>query len=170
MIAAGPTLRDIHLPPAAWWPLAPGWWLLAALVIVAGVLVAAWLVARRRRGSLRALLHEIDDLERTYTRAADADVLIDHASRILRRVARRIEPPAASTSGEAWRTFVQRYAHAEATRDALDALLDARYRAGAALAAPALCCALRAWCRAALRRRPVRRAKAPAPARAEVRA
>ncbi|TAN08449.1 MAG: DUF4381 domain-containing protein [Rhodanobacteraceae bacterium] len=169
MTGAGPALRDIHLPPAAWWPLAPGWWLLAGLVLVAGLLATAWLVARRRRGTLRALLREIDDLERGYAGAGNAEALADRASRVLRRVARRVEPLAASTHGQAWRAFVQTYAHTDATRRALDALLDARYRAAAALDARMVCVALRAWCRAALRQRPARGAKAAAAARAGVR-
>jgi hypothetical protein len=156
MTAAGPVLRDIHLPPASWWPPAPGWWLLAALVLAAGALVAVWCVYRRRRGALRALLREIDGLELAYARDADSARLADQASRVLRRVARRVEPRAASANGAEWRVFVHKYAHAEATRQALDALLDVRFRVTPVLDAPALCGALRVWCRAALRRRPVR--------------
>ena len=165
MTAMGPVLRDIHLPPASWWPPAPGWWLLAVLVLVAGALVAAWFVYRRRHVALRALLREIDGLELAYARDADCARLADRASRVLRRVARRIESPAASANGSAWRAFVQKYAHAEATREALDALLDVRFRVAPVLDVSALCGALRAWCRAALRRRPVRSPRAPVTAR-----
>jgi hypothetical protein len=161
MTAAGPVLRDIHLPPAAWWPPAPGWWLLAVLVLVTGALVAAWFVYRRRHGTLRALLREIDALELAYPRDADSARLADQASRLLRRVARRVEPRAASANGSAWRAFVHKYAHADATRQALDALLDVRFRVTPGLDASALCAALRAWCRAALRRRPARSPQAP---------
>jgi hypothetical protein len=161
MTAAGPVLRDIHLPPASWWPPAPGWWLLAALVLVAGALVVAWCVYRRRRGALNALLREIDGLEPAYARYADSVRLADQASRVLRRVARRVEPRAASTNGSAWRAFVHKYAQGDVTRQALDALLDARFRVAPVLDASALCAALRAWCRAALRRRPARSPRTP---------
>lgn len=161
MTAAGPVLRDIHLPPASWWPPAPGWWLLAALALVAGALVAAWFAYRRHHGTLRALLREIDGLELAYARDADSTRLADQASRVLRRVARRVEPRAASANGVEWRVFVHKYAHAEATRQALDALLDVRFRVAPVLDVSALCGALRVWCRAALRRRPVRSPRAP---------
>lgn len=153
MTAAGPALRDIHLPSAAWWPLAPGWWLLAALVLVIGVLGAAWFVSRRRHGALRALLREIDALELAHARAADSARLADQASRVLRRVARRVDPSAASANGSTWRAFVHQYARDDATRQALDALLDARFRPTPGLDAATLCAALRAWSRAALRTR-----------------
>jgi hypothetical protein len=55
-----------------------------------------------------------------------------------------------SLSGEAWRTFLHRYAREPVTQAALDRLLVARYLARPALDGPALVTALRAWCRQAL--------------------
>lgn len=146
----GPILRDIHVPPAPWWPPGPGWWLVAALVLIA-LVVAAWLLHRHAaRAALRAALREIDALQVHWQRTGDAAASIDHASRLLRRAAVRVDPQVAAQSGDAWRSFVLRYARAPATREALAGLLAVRFRAPAAIAVPALCGALRAWCRVAL--------------------
>lgn len=146
----GPILRDIHVPAASWWPPAPGWWLVAALVALA-LIALAWLRHRHAvRAPLRAALREIDALQATWQRDHDTSAVVDAASRLLRRVAVRIDPQAAAQSGDAWRGFVDRHARTPATRDVLDELLAARFRARSELAVPALCAALRAWCRAAL--------------------
>lgn len=153
MNTEAPVLRDIHLPPAGWWPPAPGWWLLAGslLLVAAGITWLLWRRARRR--PLRAALREIEILESTFARDRDVAWLADAASRLLRRIARRIDPAAASRSGEAWRSFVHRHANDAGTREILDELVDARFRAQPALDVPALMAALRAWCRGALRGR-----------------
>jgi hypothetical protein len=149
--ANGPVLRDIHLPPAAWWPPAPGWWIVAAAVLLA-ICGVAWLLRRHvMRRPLRAALREVDSLEMNYARDHDAAQLVDGASRLLRRVARRIEPGVASRSGDAWRAFVQRHGRDAATRGALDDLVEARFRAYPAPDVPVLLAALRTWCRDALR-------------------
>ena len=152
MNGAGPVLRDIHLPTATWWPLAPAWWLLSVLVALIAAAAIVGVLRHRRGGVLRAALHELDRLEAEHARDPASALLADRASRLLRRVARCVEPSAVGASGEAWRTFVLRYARSPAVRDALDALLDARFRADPVLDAPAVLSALRAWCRAALRR------------------
>lgn len=154
MNASGPVLRDIQLPPAAWWPPAPGWWIVAALVLLA-VGLAAWLLWRHGRQRLRrAALREVDMLAAAYTRDGDDAKLADGASRLLRRVARVVEADAASQSGETWRGFLHRYARDAATREALDRLVATRYVAQPTLDVPALLAALRAWCGDALRHRP----------------
>lgn len=150
MNADGPVLRDIHLPPAAWWPPAPGWWLVAALVVLA-ICAFAWLLWRRaRQRAYRAALREVDALAAAYAQDGDAARLADGASRLLRRVACVIEPGAASLSGEAWRAFLHRYARTPGTQAALDRLIVARYLAHPVLDGPALVTALRTWCRNAL--------------------
>jgi hypothetical protein len=152
-------LRDIHLPPAGWWPPAPGWWLLAALLLF-GAAGGAWLLwLRARRRPLRAALREIGILESSFARDGDVTWLVEAASRLLRRVARRIDPVAASRSGDAWRTFVHRHANDPGTRAILDELIDARFRARPELDVPALMAGLRAWCRVALRGRKPRAAR-----------
>lgn len=153
MNAEGPVLRDIHVPPATWWPPAPGWWLLAALLLLVVAGVAWWVWRHALRRPLRAALREIDALEAAHVGDRDDARLADGASRLLRRVARRIDPIAASRTGAAWRAFVHGYAHDDATRQALDALTEARFRARPALDPPALLTALRGWCHAALRQR-----------------
>ena len=147
----GPVLRDIHLPPAPWWPPAPGWWLLALLLLAVAACIGWWLRRRARRAPLRAALREIDAIEAAYAQDGDAARLTDGASRLLRRVARRIDPNAASRSGTAWREFLHRHARGASVRQALDDLVEARFRAHPMPDAPALLAALRAWCRNALR-------------------
>ena len=159
MNADGPVLRDIHLPPAAWWPPAPGWWLLLALLVVLAAGAAWWLARRVRRRPYVAALRAIDALAAAFAGDGDAEKLVDGASRLLRRVARRIDPVAATRSGEAWRAFVHAYAREPGTRAALDALIGVRFRAKPTLDAPALLAALRAWCGEALSGRGNRAAK-----------
>ncbi|MGH8146367.1 MAG: DUF4381 domain-containing protein [Rhodanobacteraceae bacterium] len=148
----GPVLRDIHVPSAAWWPLASGWWLVAAVVVLLAIGGLWWMRRRMHRRPYAAALYEIDALAAAFARNGDTVELADGASRLLRRVARKIDPVVASRSGEAWRAFVQAHAHHAAARAVLDDLLDARFRASLELDAPALCAALRVWCRSALRR------------------
>lgn len=150
MTANGPVLRDIHLPPAAWWPLAPGWWMLLALVVLSAVFGAWWCMRRARRRPRVAALREVDALAAAFARDGDAGRLADGASRLLRRVARSIDPAAAARDGEAWRAFLHAHARGAAEREALDGLVDARFRAQPRLDAPALLATLRAWCRSAL--------------------
>ena len=148
----GPVLRDIHLPPAHWWPPAPGWWMLAALLLLIAM-GAAWGWRRRARGHLlRMAMREIDALEATHARDGDVTRMVEGASRLMRRIALRIEPGVASQTGEAWRAFVHRHARDAVTREALDGLIDVRFRANPVLNADASLCALRRWCRDALRR------------------
>lgn len=97
-------LRDIHLPPAPpWWPPAPGWWWLAAAVaaVLAFVIARQW---RRRRRRL-ALARLFDDaVARSPTPAARIGAM----SELLRRVARRVDPAAATFAGDDWLRFLDR--------------------------------------------------------------
>ncbi|MGH8112772.1 MAG: DUF4381 family protein [Rhodanobacteraceae bacterium] len=147
----GPVLRDIHVPPAGWWPPGPGWWIVAAFVVAACLLLVAWLAWRRHRAPRRAALREVDTLASAFGRDGDAAKLADGASRLLRRIARRIDPAVAARGGGDWRAFLHRHARNDTARAALDQLVEARFRAGPAIDAPALLAALRAWCREALR-------------------
>jgi hypothetical protein len=147
---SGPVLRDIHLPPAAWWPLAPGWWIVVGLVLLATAVVAWWSWRRAGGGVRRAALREIDALAAAYARNGNDVMFADGASRLLRRVARVVEPGAASLAGEPWRAFLHQYARDAATQASLDRLLEARYLPRPALDVPAVLAALRAWCGNAL--------------------
>ncbi|HEX5961705.1 MAG TPA: DUF4381 domain-containing protein [Rhodanobacteraceae bacterium] len=149
----GPVLRDIHLPPAGWWPPAPGWWLLAGIAVLIAALVLAGLYWRKRRGPLRAALCEIETLAAVHARDGDAQRVVDGVSRLMRRVARRVEPGVAACSGEAWIAFVHRHARDDETRDVLDHLARVRFSAQSVVDVVALIAALRAWCRSALRTR-----------------
>jgi Domain of unknown function (DUF4381) len=153
MSADGPVLRDIHLPHAAWWPPAPGWWLLALMLALAAAAGVWWLRRRARLRPLRAALREIDHIEGAFPNGDDRARFAAACSQLLRRVARRIEPGAASLYGERWRTFLHVHAPGEAAAAPLDALLDAPFRADPALDAESLLGALRTWCLYALRRR-----------------
>ena len=152
----GPALRDIHLPPAHWWPPALGWWLLAVVALLAALGVAWWLRSMARGHPLRAAMRVIDALEAAHARDGNAAHLADAASRLMRRVALRVAPDMATQTGATWRAFVQSHAPDETTRHALDALASERFRAQPMLDAPALSAALRTWCRDALRARVAR--------------
>ena len=152
----GPVLRDIHLPPAHWWPPAPGWWLLAALLVLAAIGVAWWLRRAARAHPLRVAMREIDALEAAHARDGDAGKLVDGASRLMRRVALRVAPDVAAQTGAAWCGFVHTHAADATIRQALDQLASERFRAQPVLDEGALLTALRAWCRDALRARTAR--------------
>ena len=159
---SGPVLRDIHLPPASWWPLAPGWWLLALGLAAVAAGLTWWWWHRRRGHLLQSVMREMDAIEAAHAVDGDNARLADQASRLLRRIARRVEPAAAARGGDAWRAFLHRYAREPVTRKALDELADARFRAHPVLDAPVLVAALRTWCRAVLHGRAAPRSAAPA--------
>lgn len=147
----GPVLRDIHLPPAHWWPPAPGWWLLAALLVLAAIGVTWWMRRTARANPVRVAMHEVDALEAAFAHDGDTRKLADGASRLMRRVALRVAPGVAAQTGASWHAFVQTHASDAASRKTLEGLASERFRAQPTLDVPALLAALRAWCRDALR-------------------
>jgi len=130
--AAGPQLRDIHLPPApGWWPPAPGWWLLAAIVLALLIWSAALVRRRLRRQRQRRLV--LRELERAIAPArSDPIALAAALSRFLRRLARVEESVAAALAGERWLEYLDRCAGtSEFTRGVGRALVDAPYQRAA---------------------------------------
>ena len=156
MNANGPLLRDIHVPAAGWWPPGPGWWLVAlvVLLLLAGL---AWRWRHRAtRSTLAIALRDVDAMASVYAVDRDPVRLTDTASRLLRRVAVRIQPEVASQAGDAWREFVLAHARDAETRRVLEQLIDMRFRDRPHPDVPALLAALREWCGDALRVRPPR--------------
>ena len=105
-------LRDIHLPEAiGWWPPAIGWWLLALLIPLLFVLMV-WLYKKiTRKTALKAakkllLKIEQDPALDDYQKLCELSVLI-------RRTAISVFPrsTAASLTGEAWLTFLDKALH-----------------------------------------------------------
>jgi hypothetical protein len=150
MNPSGPVLRDIDVPAAPWWPLAPGWWLVAALAVLA-VLLIGWLAWRHaRRRPLRVALREIAGLESAFARDGNKAALAAGISRLLRRVALRIDPSQAVRYGEPWQAFLHRCTNDAASARQLDVLMRAPFRAQPEFDAPALLAAARTGCRRAL--------------------
>ncbi|MGN6520534.1 MAG: DUF4381 domain-containing protein [Dokdonella sp.] len=162
--AAGPELRDIHLPASpAWWPPAPGWWLLALalLVVLVFALRACWRFERRRRWRARVRA-ELERIATAHAREADAQRLSIALSNLLRRASRLLAPHAAALHGEAWLDFLDaRLPPSEAKAAPFRhgpgrALLDAPYRraddpAATAVDGDALIALARRWLAHALR-------------------
>lgn len=128
--AEGPTLRDIHLPPApSWWPPAPGWWLLALavllLVAIGVIALRAWRARRRERAGVLA---ELDALVARHARDHDAAGLAAGLHQLLRRVARRWDPDATRARGDAWRRTLAWVPVDPPTLDRLVMLDEALYR------------------------------------------
>ncbi len=156
MSAAGPRLRDIHLPPVSWWPPAIGWWLLGALILMAlsaGVFV--WWHGRKARQLRRAAQRELAALTTRHARDRNHIALAAGLSRLLRRIALRVHPAVVADNGAAWREFLSQRAHSAFTAEQLDVLTAAPYRAHASFDADALIAATKRWCRHALRARPL---------------
>ena len=134
----GPALRDIHLPAEpAFWPPAPGWWLLAALIVV----LAAFGIHRlrrhlRRRRRHAQVMHEFDAIVGQWRSDRDDTRLAAELSRFLRRLGRAVDPASVAWDGTRWIDFLDR--HGDGFRADADSLLDAPYRARAAIDADAL--------------------------------
>jgi HAMP domain-containing protein len=106
--AAGPVLRDIHLPAApSWWPPAPGWWILAGLALLA-LAWLAWRLHRRARLARRTRVLERAWQELLARHPADRQPaqLVAGLSELLRRCARLHAPQALPLQGEAWLAFL----------------------------------------------------------------
>jgi hypothetical protein len=146
--AAGPDLRDIHLPPApGWWPPAPGWWLLALLAGALLALACVYLYRMyQRRRHRRAVMSELDRC--IDSARGDPAALAAALSHFLRRVSRRSEPGAVALSGEAWLQHLDRAAGSdEFTTGIGRALIDAPFRPVAQYDTAALSALVRRWTR-----------------------
>ena len=97
-------------------------------------------------------MREVALLERDYSRNGDTTALAAGASRLLRRVAVRVEPECAAASGDAWRAFLKTHAGNANAAQELDILVTAPFRSHPSLDAHALLDAVRACCRHALQR------------------
>jgi hypothetical protein len=149
--AAGPELRDIHLPPApGWWPPAPGWWLLALVVLALLALLLVYLYRSwQRRRHRRAVLAELDRC--IATARGDPAALATALSRFLRRMARRSSPAAVALSGDAWLQHLDRGTGSdEFTAGVGRVLVDAPFRPAAQYDAAALSALVRRWTRRVL--------------------
>jgi hypothetical protein len=151
--AAGPTLRDIHLPPApGWWPPAPGWWLLGLIIILFCIFAFRLLYKKQvMRRSRKALLAELDrciDAARNEPAALAAAL-----SQFLRRMALRDTPAAAALPDERWLRYLDsRLAGDEFANGVGRVLLDAPFRSAPPYDAAALIALVRRWTRSALDR------------------
>ena len=149
--AAGPVLRDIHLPPPpGWWPPAPGWWVLAAICILC-LGAAMWRLrqARITRQRQQAILRELD---RCVAEAdGDGAALAASLSHFLRRMALRDTPEAAAYEGERWLQYLDaRGATDEFRRGIGRVLVEAPYRPAMNYDMTALTALVRRWTRGAL--------------------
>ncbi len=127
--AAGPELRDIHLPPEpGWWPPAPGWWIVAAIVLAALIYLGREVYLYKKRRRIRALV--MAELDRCIEAARDDPAMLAASlSQFLRRLALRDEPAAAAYGGERWIAYLDRQAQTdEFSRGAGRALLEAPFR------------------------------------------
>lgn len=149
IVAPGPQLRDIHMPPPpGWWPPAIGWWLLAILLLVA-LGAFAWR-SRRRRGRRRrwqAARAELQALASRYAADADAALYAAGVSQLLRRAARLREASAGAASGADWQARIRQFAPDAAVAEPLLQLDAAIYRPQADLDAEATRHAAQAWLR-----------------------
>ncbi|MHC1481725.1 DUF4381 family protein [Frateuria aurantia] len=154
--AAGPVLRDIHMPAdPSWWPPAPGWWVLAAAVLV--LLVAALLIQKRQQRKRRwraSVLVELDQAELQFRKDADRSRLSGTLHALLRRAAAALDASALSARGKEWEAVLDRIKLDEATRSRLLALDQSMYqRAGGEGFDPdQSIAAVRSWMTLALRR------------------
>lgn len=148
-VPMGPTLRDIHLPPApGWWPPAPGWWVLGALVLLA----AAWLLyhywrVRARRQRWRQARAELDALQSERAATGDDQVFAAGISQLLRRVARLRRADAASAQGRQWQSILQALGPDAAGAQSLLQLDEVMYRPHAEIDADAVAASARRWIR-----------------------
>jgi len=149
--AAGPVLRDIHLPPApGWWPPAPGWWIVA---LVTGALLA-WLIVYLYRKYLqrryrRTVLRELDAC--IAGARSDPAALATQLSAFLRRLDKRGGTAASALPGERWLEHLdQRNASDEFTRGIGRVLIEAPFRQAMSYDAPALIALVRRCARRAL--------------------
>ncbi len=162
--AAGPELRDIHLPPdPSWWPPAPGWWLLAALILVGLLVCTFWLLriwrARRWRRRLRA---QLEGIAAAYREHDDAARLSAELSGLLRRASLLIDTRAASLTGEAWLDFLDAHGSGEGFRYGPGrVLLDAPWQRRAKIDADALLDLVRAWFARVMRDRDIVELRGP---------
>jgi hypothetical protein len=145
---AGPTLRDIHLPPApVWWPPAPGWWVLAILAVA----LSAWLVVYlyriwRRRRYRRAVMSELDRCIGTVRN--DPAALAAALSNFLRRLCKHQDAAKAALAGEPWLAHLDRGTDSdEFTRGVGRVLIEAPFRRTAQYDSAALIALVRRWTR-----------------------
>lgn len=149
---SGPELRDIHVPGASWWPLAPGWWLVLGLLVIA-LLALAWWLPRwwRRRRLQRAVDVELARIEHQFRDDADAVRLSAGLSQLLRRVARRAGADS-HLHGQAWRSELERLAPDMLDDEQMTQLQQAPYQRQAALDGDKLLRSCRRWLHQALGR------------------
>jgi Domain of unknown function (DUF4381) len=148
---AGPTLRDIHLPPPpGWWPPAPGWWVLAGFIILCCIL--AFMKMRKMRCRARIRKAVLSELDRCIDDAhGDPVLLVAALSQFLRRMALRDSPAAAAFTDERWLGYLDsRAAGDEFARGVGRVLLEAPFRATHIYDVPALIALVRRWTRNAL--------------------
>jgi hypothetical protein len=141
---AGPTLRDIHLPPPpSWWPPAPGWWCLAVLLLAAlGWLTYRGLARRRDRRYRQVLLSLVDQVAVAHQGLSELAAAL-HA--LLRRAARALDRHADTQRGADWRATLARVPVDATVIDRLVAMEAAVYRPSAAADRDALLDATRQW-------------------------
>lgn len=150
--SAGPSLRDIHLPPEpSIWPPAPGWWVLAALLLLV-LLLGLWLWRRRSHvfRQRNQVLLDFEHLVQRHQQDEDQAMLASELHQLLRRVARRHDATATQQRGEAWRQTLARVPVDAVTLDRLLALEQAIYRPSSSFDHAAAVAAVRQWLRLAL--------------------
>lgn len=146
----GPVLRDIHVPQASWWPLAPGWWILLAVVLLLlGVVV--WLLRKhiRRKHRLRSLDAELSIVEAQFEHDENKANLASGLSELIRRAA-VLRGGNAQLTGQAWLAELERLASGCLQEQDVTILESAPYQRQCEFDAQALTRNCRQWLRIAV--------------------
>ena len=126
-------LRDIHLPQASIWPLAPGWWFVIIITLILAYFIVKKIQQRKKLKALNNLMQlELSSIRENYKNHHDKHQLASDISQLLKRFVRHVVGNTEKTSltGDAWIDYLNSLANSDEFNQHKQALTQAQYSKG----------------------------------------